>query len=468
MRYAGDTSCREEASIQAQDANWVHNMQKCMSTGRKCDGYVASRASSPSRYRELSLNVFKAGEEAGAIDFFLRISIDQFSGSSPSEFWNRHVLQLAHQDIGTRHALIALAHLHRDFTSLKNQSSRSRPALNHYDAAIRHHISSLSTGMQDTITSGSAMTTAIIFICIEIMQGHLANAVALLQRSVAMLPAAKGQHVSLYEDLISRLQIHAKRLVNKNIFDSGSSAHTSKEVVSQYKEQDEWRNSCQDLLRDCSAISGNLSIEERVRRVYTMSGTPTNTEDAAPISRETAAYNAVHIRRLLETTSILAEEAQDLSEDKRAVISDSFLPLHRAIVCLAEANLGLTNSDSRNQAPLAPSFALDMGVIGPLYEVARHCRDPILRRKIVDLLRKSNRQEGLLNSSTYAHIVETIIEIEEDGLTDVQSSKDIPLHARISQHSLSFDLQKSKHTISYKPLIGRVNELCHREVLCLD
>lgn len=176
----------------------------------------------------------------------------------------------------------------------------------------------------------------------------------------------------------------------------------------------------------------------------------------------------MHVRRLLETTSILAEEAQDLSEDKRAVISDSFLPLHRAIVCLAEANLGLTNSDSRNQAPLAPSFALDMGVIGPLYEVARHCRDPILRRKIVDLLRKSNRQEGLLNSSTYAHIVETIIEIEEDGLTDVQSSKDIPLHARISQHSLSFDLQKSKHTISYKPLIGRVNELCHREVLCLD
>jgi hypothetical protein len=66
--------------------------------------------------------------------------------------------------------------------------------------------------MQDTITSGSAMTTAIIFICIEIMQGHLANAVALLQRSVAMLPAAKGQHVSLYEDLISRLQIHAKRV----------------------------------------------------------------------------------------------------------------------------------------------------------------------------------------------------------------------------------------------------------------
>ncbi|THY25985.1 hypothetical protein D6D01_04668 [Aureobasidium pullulans] len=401
MRYAGDTSCREEASIQAQDANWVHNMQKCLSTGRKCDGYVASRASSPSRYRELSLNVFKPGEEAGAIDFFLRISIDQFSGSSPSEFWNRHVLQLAHQDIGTRHALIALAHLHRDFTSLKNQSSRSRPALNHYDAAIRHHISSLSTGMQDTITSGSAMTTAIIFICIEIMQGHLANAVALLQRSVAMLPAAKGQHVSLYEDLISRLKIHAKR-------------------------------------------------------------------DAAPSSRETAAYNAVHIRRLLETTSILAEEAQDLSEDKRAVISDSFLPLHRAIVSLAEANLGLSNSDSRNQAPLAPSFALDMGVIGPLYEVARNCRDPILRRRIVDLLRKSNRQEGLLNSSTYAHIVEKIIEIEEDGLTDVQSSKDIPLHARISQHSLSFDLQRSKHTISYKPLIGRVNELCHREVLCLD
>jgi len=56
------------------------------------------------------------------------------------------------------------------------------------------------------------MTTAIVFICIEIMQGHLASAVSLLQHSVAMLPNSGSQQVPLYEDIISRLQIHARRV----------------------------------------------------------------------------------------------------------------------------------------------------------------------------------------------------------------------------------------------------------------
>ncbi|CAD0110263.1 unnamed protein product [Aureobasidium uvarum] len=192
-----------------------------------------------------------------------------------------------------------------------------------------------------------------------------------------------------------------------------------------------------------------------------MAGVPQTTQDTSPISRETAAYNVLHMRRLLETTNILAEEAVGMSEDEQAAVNDSFLPLYRAIVALARSNLGLSSSDAQ---PLAPSFALDMGVIGPLYEVARHCRDPGLRRNIVHTLKLSNRQEGLLNSSTYAKIVETIIEIEETGLTEVKSSQDIPLRSRISQHCLSFDLQRFKHTISYKPLFGDSNEFLHREI----
>ncbi|CAD0110264.1 unnamed protein product, partial [Aureobasidium uvarum] len=187
--------------------------QKCLSTGRKCDGYVASQPSSPNHNRELSLNVYKSGEESSAIDFFLRVSIPQFAGNSPSEFWNRHVLQLAQQDVGMRHSLVALSHLHRDFTNSQNQLQHNQPALYHYDAAIRNHIKSLSGETQDTLQSSSAMSTAIVFICIEIMQGHLASAVSLLQRSVAMLPSSTNQYVPLYEDLISRLRIHAQRIV---------------------------------------------------------------------------------------------------------------------------------------------------------------------------------------------------------------------------------------------------------------
>jgi Zn-dependent oligopeptidase len=156
--------------------------------------------------------VYKPGEESNAIDFLLRVSIPQFSGNSQSEFWNRHVLQLAQQDVATKHALVALAHLHRDFTNSGNHGQHNQPALHHYDTAIRNHIKSLSGEVKNTVDSGSAMTTAIVFICIEIMQGHLASAVSLLQHSVAMLPKSGNQQVHLYEDIISRLQIHARRV----------------------------------------------------------------------------------------------------------------------------------------------------------------------------------------------------------------------------------------------------------------
>lgn len=190
--------------------------QKCLSTGRKCDGYAASSASSsassPTPSRDLSLNVYKSGEESNAIDFLLRVSIPQFAGNSPSEFWDCHVLQLAQQDIATRHALIALSHLHRDFTNSRSQEQHNQSALQHYDAAIRSHIESVSGKAKDTVKSCSAMTTAIVFICIEIMQGHLASAVSLLQHSVVMLPDSGNQQIPLYEDIISRLQIHARRV----------------------------------------------------------------------------------------------------------------------------------------------------------------------------------------------------------------------------------------------------------------
>lgn len=235
-------------------------------------------------------------------------------------------------------------------------------------------------------------------------------------------------------------------------------------MVSKYKAPDDWRASCLALLKDCAAIFGELPLEERIRRLCIMLGAPKATPNGHPVSRETAACNVIHMRRLLETTDILTEEAANLDENEKAATIDSFLPLYRAIVSLAEINLGFSNSDTLYTSPLAPSFSLDMGVIGPLYEVSRHCRDPTLRRKIVHLLRMSNRQEGLLNSVTYARIVETIIEIEEHGLMDVRESKDVPLRSRISQHCLSFDVKRLKHTISYKPLVADSDEFCHREI----
>ncbi|EAU38102.1 predicted protein [Aspergillus terreus NIH2624] len=67
---------------------------------------------------------------------------------------------------------------------------------------------------------------------------------------------------------------------------------------------------------------------------------------------------------------------------------------------------------SRN-GRLKPSFSLDMGIISPVYNVATLCRDPVIRRKALAVLRSMSRQEGVFNSHACALVAEQAIAIEE-------------------------------------------------------
>lgn len=65
---------------------------------------------------------------------------------------------------------------------------------------------------------------------------------------------------------------------------------------------------------------------------------------------------------------------------------------------------------------IKPSFSADLGIVPPLYVVATKCRDPILRRQAIQLLRSSARREGMWDSELTARIGMWIAEVEEEGL----------------------------------------------------
>ena len=109
------------------------------------------------------------------------------------------------------------------------------------------------------------------------------------------------------------------------MFGSSPFDHASKEVVMKYQKPDDWRSSCKELLRDCSAIFGELPFEERIQRLCIMSGAPKIAHNNSPISREAAAHNALHMRRLLEITNIFDEEAANTSDDEKSAMNDSLL-----------------------------------------------------------------------------------------------------------------------------------------------
>jgi hypothetical protein len=117
---------------------------------------------------------------------------------------------------------------------------------------------------------------------------------------------------------------------------------------------------------------------------------------------------------------------------------DIFNPMFEEIVSLAASIVEITTYETESahsmspgsSSPkggttrLKPSFSLDNGVIAPLYDVATLCRDPILRRRAVHLLRSARRREGVFNSQLCAIVAEKIIAVEEAAATQAEGFDD--------------------------------------------
>lgn len=132
---------------------------------------------------------------------------------------------------------------------------------------------------------------------------------------------------------------------------------------------------------------------------------------------------------------------------------DQFMPLFNQIVSLAAEILDFGSKTRRY-----PTFSLDMGIVGPLYEVASRCRDPIIRRKAISLMKSRCMQEGVWNSILTAKVAERLVEIEEEGLGDVKNCHDIPDWARLSFVAPIFDPAGRRAVIKYMR-IGNTHEL---------
>ncbi|KAJ9148382.1 Transcriptional regulatory protein moc3 [Pleurostoma richardsiae] len=77
---------------------------------------------------------------------------------------------------------------------------------------------------------------------------------------------------------------------------------------------------------------------------------------------------------------------------------------------------------------IKPSFSADLGIVPPLYVVATKCRNPLIRRQAIQLLRSSSRREGMWDSELTSRIGMWILDIEEgDDLlqTAGESPKDV-------------------------------------------
>jgi hypothetical protein len=123
---------------------------------------------------------------------------------------------------------------------------------------------------------------------------------------------------------------------------------------------------------------------------------------------------AIAVLQLHVLNAIVSFDLVLLPPSNRSPWTD-FLPQMKEIIALGEKIISSTSS-ANDSAGQNTSFCLDMGVIIPLSTVINHCRDAVIRRKAITLLRSISRQEGIWNSLLIAKSAERIIEIEESEL----------------------------------------------------
>ncbi|KAJ0162811.1 putative transcriptional regulatory protein C15D4.02 [Colletotrichum tanaceti] len=179
---------------------------RCIATGRHCDGYQPPGGPSARNRLELRHYYHQPHHQAfpGAVDhgegralqYFCQEAGPYLSGAVNPEFWPRLVMQFAVFDPATRHSVIAISSLAERMRYWDDRAEDLRLrdeifALRHYNVAIRH----LTTGATTTTTTvveaelrrPAVLLVCLLFTAIETLQSKQTAAIKHCKHGVELL-----------------------------------------------------------------------------------------------------------------------------------------------------------------------------------------------------------------------------------------------------------------------------------------
>lgn len=357
------------------------------------------------------------------------------------EFWKTIVPQLSEQEPSIHYAAVAIGAFMmqlRSIQGLADPDAPSRSALTYYNKSIQELLSSSSNVNKET-----ALVSNVLFICLECLQGHDTEALNLFHKgrrifeeywdsfngSVPPSPIIDG-----IRQLLSRLRVLAM-LYGPPMFDytspiTGSPVVTPNQSFDTYEEA---RVALFYLVGDLHELISEGSKAKLSHRPQAEIISLLKIERDTLKARlhewktrfwallEPAQYSE---RNVTDQIAVLTLQCfhhilaiwLDCSLAVDECAYDVHLPAFRRTVNTAERVIELLNKCDLVDQP----FSLEIGLIAPLYLVVRRCRDPILRRKAIDLMTRGRRQEGLWEAKQTVAIARRTVEIEERGLQEGQ------------------------------------------------
>ena len=160
---------------------------------------------------------------------------------------------------------------------------------------------------------------------------------------------------------------------------------------------------------------------------------------------------------LLELHYTTAKLLYKMRQVDNEMAYDTEMDTFRSMVRQCEAIVRIEEEIAPTSEPKV-IICFDLGIIVPLYLTASRCRHSDIRRKALALLTNFPRREGIWLSWMMAIVMQQVIDIEEHGLQNPQSCKDVPLSSRIELLEMYYNPC---------PITGATNERCYAPVLRL-
>ncbi|TVY51006.1 Beauvericin cluster-specific repressor BEA4 [Lachnellula cervina] len=463
---------------------------KCVSTGRTCDGYqppkeLKVKKSKRSKNNPATDNMLPRDVEATSVTtyvpcldlqaswperrsfhYFRSRNLSSMPGNFEPYLWDNLVLQFCHVYPAVQQSLIALGAIYEEHerrgTALTTSTPADENVLKQYNVAVKGLVDYLSSTNQDPRV---ALISCLMFVWIEFLQRnldagfrHLNSGLKILQNLRGSQIPGKISHVNdeNKEDIYGALNRSFTRLrVQAAMHGSTSAGLTTSStrvleavglIPRSFLNIYEARI-CLD--NEYNAIFGymrTLRDGDRYSRYESMNEA---TIDSVRVA---------HLQRLEQwkqaTEAMMASSLQP--HDQTLKSGFMYLELYYTFITIALKTLlggemcfdkhvveferiaTLCESlihDHRHCKP--PPLSFDMGVIPPLFFLILKCRLQPLRQKAMALLRLAPEQEGMFPRDSALKFCEWKVATEETGRGDLPFDKLLPESARIYQEHIA-------------------------------
>ncbi|KAF7559870.1 hypothetical protein G7046_g4293 [Stylonectria norvegica] len=467
--------------------------RRCITTGRICDGYgiwggggnhygIQLRQRYPQDLRVISrppvsISVPVSGaEELRYFEWFQRRTATKLPGSYVSGFWDTLIFQASFSEPAVLHAVLALASVHKSNIVNADEGRTSDSFLNAERFTLQHYVKAISHlhphfTVRDKASIRVALITCVVFICLELLRGHIATAQGHLENGLDILAEThmfpseddgvgelcpKTHYITAdnwIAEIFTRLHLqfelfrynyeHSRRIIEVAGSDTMPPAfETISDVWSELGRQ---LNKIFDLShqRRQQLISTDkppqippilLARQEIIRteleRWPDMHEALQRSLKGHSLIEEQKGHRLLSAFHMM--TIIMAETCLDVSDEMAYdMYSEHFVKLLTYLASLRKSEWGSLPRPIPVLSNLTMDMSrsiIDLGWIFPLYYTATKCRVHRVRHQAVRLLASTTHREGMWDSRTVACVARKVVEMEErDFYGDLDKADDFPL-----------------------------------------